>query len=1855
MTTVVESSTSFTISTVPGGEALGVENGSIPDENITASSSAGPAPAHLARLNGPFAWCVAKAEDCYLQIDLGSLHLVCAVATQGNPGGNRDYVRRYKLQCSADGVNWTLYEENGNTIIAGNTDNWSVKRKDLDQEVVTRFVRFCPVDWYCWPCMRVELYGAPLNINEKIAELQSQEGGGGFVLDRVLVTTQETDGHSSQGEEAISLKKNETMPSETISEDAKEYEYQVHIYTGYEWGAGTDANILITLFGEDGDSEETKLDNNKNNFERGQKDSFVISCGKYLGRLSKIRIGHDNTGFGAAWFLDKVTVEDPKTGVEVIFSCQRWFSTSDDDGKISRELIRDDKEDATIIVSKDKVLETAIEGTENVDPGQNVGTLKENGTTSGEVVQEEVKDYLYQVHVYTGDKWGAGTDANVLITIFGEDGDSGEKKLDNNKNNFESGQKDSFVISCEKYLGRVSKIRIGHDNSGFGAAWFLDKVTIEDPKTGEITFSCQRWFSSSDDDGKISRELVRDDKDEETIIVSQKKVLETAIEVRENVDPGQNVETLKENATTSGEVVQEEVKDYQYQVHIYTGDKWGAGTDANVLITIFGENGDSGEKKLDNNRNNFESGQKDSFSVSCGAYLGRLSKIRIGHDNTGFGAAWFLDKVTVEDPKTGEEVIFPCQRWFSTNDGDGKISRELVRDDKVEVEINVSQDFGTDGQSAEVRATEDFKYSVDIYTGDKWFAGTDANVLITIFGEKGDSGEKKLDNSRNNFERGQKDSFRISSGDLGRLTKIWIGHDNTGVAAAWFLDKVTVEDLQSGEIGTFSCQRWLSTSDGDGLITRELVRDDENTREKLDNDGEPDRDKNSLKEKENGIIKDTKEERKQKQEHDEIESIIEKQEVKRKEADRDEGVMDEEQSKALASIQLVLEEEKKIERREKPDGQADETIKYSEVVVEKNINPATKEYSRIEEEHRKRMQEIEALLGEHEERRKKEKDEKAKLENDATRRKEEDRRRRDEEARKKREEERLKWEEEHKKWEEERKKRDLELQAVLEEGRRKREEDRRKREDELKNIREQERKKREEERKKRMEEETKKLAELRREREERWRKRSDVAVVDVNLTLLQAKKEDEDVKNRFEDKKKKEEGWKMAVDAPRKVEEDMKKFRDEERKRLEEERRKQKEKELADAEAEKAIKSELRAKRLEKGEPRSHVSVATIQLGAPRNVAIAEEKRRIELRVQQIEEERKVREEGEKRQREDAERKKKEDEEKLKKEQERMQKEQEAERAKRKEELRLKREAEERKKQEEEQRQREQERKRRRASLEEKTKRLEEDRKKREEEELIWRREMEERKKQEDEEKKKQMEIKRIKRLSIDRKKFDEDEKKRLDAIERKRIEEEERARLEDEQRRREDRERWKMKQMERRRSGEISRRKSEEDLRNREDRASFKERQRKKRDNKSFEKKWVFMNGESNEVPAKESMSSAVSEPVIFPPHTPETKHGSVTRPQPKTAEPKIPEPKILEPKIPQPKKPEPEKAEPEKREPEKPADKDEEDSRRDSLTVGVNTTITAPTRSRHSSSSYSLPRSTSSQWSLSANGDARPYRAQPRCDHLLPTGPAVQMAEAESFFDKYDEEEEGKLRPFPSWYGSRDMGSLSHLYSPANPITDSDIDELLAIESEDFQSWKRVKKSRELEIYSRKGKGRGKPPVTKATIVLKDVPYREVIDLVTEWGERSKWDKTFDAISFLDQMADFKVLKCSLEKKNRCFVIASLDREDEQPYYAWVWKAANHPSVPGEDSKVTVLKMDTGICGAIIRPYHDATRSSKITIITQVRGSVPSPLKSTYLTGNPSKWLGWLKKHYESQEKNDLKKNENRDSSSSSSSSDN
>lgn len=50
--------------------------------------------------------------------------------------------------------------------------------------------------------------------------------------------------------------------------------------------------------------------------------------------------------------------------------------------------------------------------------------------------------HTYKVSVMTGDVYGAGTDANVFLTIYGDQGDTGERKLrksETNGNKFERG------------------------------------------------------------------------------------------------------------------------------------------------------------------------------------------------------------------------------------------------------------------------------------------------------------------------------------------------------------------------------------------------------------------------------------------------------------------------------------------------------------------------------------------------------------------------------------------------------------------------------------------------------------------------------------------------------------------------------------------------------------------------------------------------------------------------------------------------------------------------------------------------------------------------------------------------------------------------------------------------------------------------------------------------------------------------------------------------------------------------------------------------------------------------------------------------------------------------------------------------------------------------------------------------------------------------------------------------------------------------------------------------------------------------------------------------------------------------
>jgi hypothetical protein len=113
--------------------------------------------------------------------------------------------------------------------------------------------------------------------------------------------------------------------------------------------------------------------------------------------------------------------------------------------------------------------------------------------TSGAATSTQIVKYKILVH--TGDKRGAGTDANVFVILHGDKGDSGKRVLESAGNNFERGRVDTFGIEAFDF-GELQKITVGHDGSGFGSGWYLDNVIIRDEtlRNKEYKFQCGRWL-----------------------------------------------------------------------------------------------------------------------------------------------------------------------------------------------------------------------------------------------------------------------------------------------------------------------------------------------------------------------------------------------------------------------------------------------------------------------------------------------------------------------------------------------------------------------------------------------------------------------------------------------------------------------------------------------------------------------------------------------------------------------------------------------------------------------------------------------------------------------------------------------------------------------------------------------------------------------------------------------------------------------------------------------------------------------------------------------------------------------------------------------------------------------------------------------------------------------------------------------------------------------------------------------------------------------------------------------------------------------------------------------------------------
>ncbi|XP_033120771.1 lactadherin-like, partial [Anneissia japonica] len=151
-------------------DPLGIEDGTIPAEQLSASSEWSlRTGAHSGRLNTEVdssgsagAWC-SKIKDQYqwIQVDLGKLHKVRGVITQGRNKCCLQWVTSYEIFYSVDG---NLFQPIRNsdcqvTRFVGNSDQDTTVTNIFTDPVYTQFVRIHPVDWHGHISLRFEVLG----------------------------------------------------------------------------------------------------------------------------------------------------------------------------------------------------------------------------------------------------------------------------------------------------------------------------------------------------------------------------------------------------------------------------------------------------------------------------------------------------------------------------------------------------------------------------------------------------------------------------------------------------------------------------------------------------------------------------------------------------------------------------------------------------------------------------------------------------------------------------------------------------------------------------------------------------------------------------------------------------------------------------------------------------------------------------------------------------------------------------------------------------------------------------------------------------------------------------------------------------------------------------------------------------------------------------------------------------------------------------------------------------------------------------------------------------------------------------------------------------------------------------------------------------------------------------------------------------------------------------------------------------------------------------------------------------------------------------------------------------------------
>lgn len=94
------------------------------------------------------------------------------------------------------------------------------------------------------------------------------------------------------------------------------------------------------------------------------------------------------------------------------------------------------------------------------------------------------------------------------------------------------------------------------------------------------------------------------------------------------------------------------------------------------------------------------------------------------------------------------------------------------------------------------------RYRWEIRTGDTWYAGTDANVFLSLTGDRNSMKEMEINDpdTNNDWEKGDINHGAFETADLGNINTGTLRHDGSGAGPDWTVDYVKITNDEDGRV-----------------------------------------------------------------------------------------------------------------------------------------------------------------------------------------------------------------------------------------------------------------------------------------------------------------------------------------------------------------------------------------------------------------------------------------------------------------------------------------------------------------------------------------------------------------------------------------------------------------------------------------------------------------------------------------------------------------------------------------------------------------------------------------------------------------------------------------------------------------------------------------------------------------------------------------------------------------------------------------------------------------------------------------------------------------------------------------------